>query len=97
MNEFEQIHLLDQFNGLKHEIALADGLMSMLAAGGYDVRGLRKDQYRVSVDVSQVMSATAKTHKHCCQEECICGENSHYIDKMRAEWPVPFRSLNVFE
>lgn len=60
MNEFEQIHLLDQFNGLKHEIALADGLMSMLAAGGYDVMGLRKDQYRVSVDVSQVMSATEK-------------------------------------
>lgn len=41
---------------LQSDVAtLPDALTQMLAAGGYDVKGLEKDQYRVGVDVSQLV------------------------------------------
>ena len=36
-------------------MALPDAMNAMLAASGAEVKGLKKDQYRVSVDVNQVI------------------------------------------
>lgn len=52
-------------------MALPDELTAMLAASGAEVKGLKKDQYRVSVDVNQVIydGGNIKAAKQVAQAE----------------------------
>lgn len=52
-------------------MALPDEMTAMLAASGAEVKGLKKDQYRVSVDVNQVIydGGNIKAAKQVAQAE----------------------------
>lgn len=50
-----QLSLGGQASYQSDVMALPGALQEMLASGGYDMKGLKKDQYKVSLDLSQVI------------------------------------------
>lgn len=63
-------------------MTLPDALRTMLTGSGYDVKGLRKDQYKVGVNISQVVydGGTVRASKTVAAAEGDAGEKKNDVD-----------------